>query len=193
MCDELRLEFLQYQTRMEALYSIGELKGVLRDCGHALDIGRMCSDYAMDDETAWQFLQGFPYLWSMFARAEAEMFAKDGQHPAAVKALDEAIAEIVVFLKEHYDPVNEDGSPVEPNPFLSVLLEVREKYHNALPRTPSQQLQAEMTEALAQENYERAAQLRDQLEILKNTPPTSAGKKRSGRKNSACDSGFGAV
>lgn len=187
-CDGLRAEFLQYQHRTEAFYALHWYDGVIQDCKHNLDLIRLASQYAVDDETAWQFLQVFPYVRAMSARATAEMLLDTEQHRSAIIVLQEAISEITAFLNEHYEPINEDGSPVSPNPYLQELADMLEDIEKSRPRTAREVLSEELTHALEIEDYERAATLRDQLQQLK-PDSLGLGKARGKKKSGSTPTG----
>ena len=84
------------------------------DCDHNLDLIDVVSEYALDDEVAWQFMQLYPYMRMMHARAGAETAMADGRFDEAEKLVREGIQDLEGFYEENYEPTNEDGSPVPP-------------------------------------------------------------------------------
>jgi hypothetical protein len=70
-CAELQQEVMQYYYRIMAFYALGEFAGVVRDSDHNLDLIDIVSEYAEDDEVAWQFMQLYPYMRMMNVRARS--------------------------------------------------------------------------------------------------------------------------
>lgn len=186
-CSELQQEVMQYYYRIMAFYALGDFKGVVRDCDHNLDLIDIVSEYALDDEVAWQFMQLYPYMRMMLARAGAEIGMAAARFDDAEKAVREGVKDLEGFFAENYEPTNEDGSPVPPPPELETLRELIEQIDQRRPRSEAETLREELARAVELENYEKAAFLRDQLKSLKGFGARAAGgKKRSrpgGREN----------
>ena len=187
-CAELQQEAMQYYYRMMAFHALGDLSGVVRDSDHNLDLIDIVSEYAVDDEVAWQFTQLYPYMRMMNVRASAELLMQKGEFDNADRQVAEAIADLEQFFAENYEPENEDGTPVPPPPELVSLRELAGHIDRRRPRSEAETLQAELAQAVELENYEKAAFLRDQLKALKGFSARSSGKKRlrppGGRENS---------
>ena len=187
-CSELQQEAMQYYYRMMAFHALGDLAGVVRDSDHNLDLIDIVSEYAVDDEVAWQFMQLYPYMRMMNIRAQAELLMQKGGFDEAERLVTEAITDLEQFFAENYEPQNEDGTPVPPPPELVSLKELAGHIDRRRPRSEAETLQEELARAVELENYEKAAFLRDQLKALKGFGARSAGKKRirppGGRENS---------
>ena len=185
-CAELQQEAMQYYYRIMAGHALGDFESVVRDCDHNLDLIDIVSDYALDDEVAWQFMQLYPYLRMMLARASAELGMAAGNFDEAGKAVSEGVKDLETFFAENYEPANEDGSPVPPPPELETLRELRTQVERRRPRSQAETLREELARAVELENYEKAAFLRDQLKALKGLGTRTSGLKRSrpgGREN----------
>ncbi len=186
-CSELQQEVMQYYYRIMAFYALGDFKGVVRDCDHNLDLIDIVSEYALDDEVAWQFMQLYPYMRMMSARAYAEVCMQSGRFDEAGKTVREGVKDLEGFFAENYEPANEDGSPVPPPPELETLRELLVQVERRRPRSEAETLREELARAVELENYEKAAFLRDQLKSLKGLDPRGTGKKRNrpgGRESS---------
>ena len=187
-CAALQQEVMQYYYRIMAFHALGDFKGVVRDTDHNLDLIDIVSEYALDDEIAWQFMQLYPYMRMMNVRAQTELNLQQGKYPEAESMVREAIGDLESFFAENYEPANEDGSPVPPPPELESMRELLAQIDRRRPRSEAETLKEQLARAVELENYEKAAFLRDQLKSLKgfgNRP--SAGKKRirpGGRENS---------
>lgn len=183
-CAELQQEVMQYYYRLMAFHALGDLQGVVRDSDHNLDLIDVVSDYADDDETAWQFSQLYPYMRMMNVRARTELDLGKGRFDEAEKTVREALADLEGFFAENYEPTNEDGTPAPPPPEVDSLRELLEQVGRRRPRSPAETLQEELARAVELENYEKAAFLRDQLKALKGFGVRAAtGKKRSRPEN----------
>lgn len=185
-CSELQQEVMQYYYRIMAFYALGDFKGVVRDCDHNLDLIDVVSEYALDDEVAWQFMQLYPYMRMMLARAAAETCLATAHFDDAEKAVREGVKDLEEFFAENYEPTNEDGSPVPPPPELATLRELLDRIAQRRPRSQAETLQEELARAVELENYEKAAFLRDQLKSLKGFGSRVTGKLRArpgGREN----------
>ncbi len=185
-CAELQQELMQYYYRIMAFHALGDFEGVVRDCDHNLDLIDIVSEYAVDDEVAWQFMQLYPYMRMMLGRARAELCMRDGQFPEAEAGVREAIGDLEGFFAENYEPTNEDGSPVPPPPELEAMRDLLAQIDQRRPRSEAETLKEELARAVELENYEKAAFLRDQLKAVQGLGARGAGKKRGrtgGREN----------
>ena len=186
-CSELQQETMQYYYRMMAFHALGDLQGVVRDSDHNLDLIDIVSEYAVDDEIAWQFMQLYPYMRMMNIRARAELSMQQGDFDGAQKMVQEAVVDLEHFFEENYEPENEDGTPVPPPPELVSLKELAEHVDRRRPRSEAETLQEALARAVELENYEKAAFLRDQLKALKAFGGRATSKKRlrppGGREN----------
>jgi hypothetical protein len=185
-CAELQQEVMQYYYRIMAFYALGDFQNVVRDCDHNLDLIDIVSEYAVDDEVAWQFMQLYPYMRMMHARAGAETAMAAGRFDEAAQLVRDGIQDLEGFYEENYEPTNEDGSPVPPPPELDTLRELLGQVDRRRPRSAAETLREELARAVELENYEKAAFLRDQLKSLKGLDPRLGPKKRSrpgGREN----------
>ena len=186
-CAELQQEVMQYYYRIMAFYALGVFDGVVRDSDHNLDLIDIVSEYALDDEVAWQFMQLYPYMRMMNARAKAELDMQQNRFSEAESAVREALGDLESFFAENYEPANEDGTPVPPPPELVSMKELLAQIDRRRPRSEAETLKEQLARAVELENYEKAAFLRDQLKTLHGFGSRGAAKKRirpEGRENS---------
>jgi hypothetical protein len=185
-CAELQQEVMQYYYRIMAFYALGDFAGVVRDSDHNLDLIDIVSEYAVDDEVAWQFMQLYPYMRMMNVRARSELSLQGGKFSEAESSVREAIADLESFFAENYEPANEDGSPVPPPPELESMRELLAQIDRRRPRSAAETLKEELARAVELENYEKAAFLRDQLKSMNGFGARTNAKKRirpEGREN----------
>jgi UvrB/uvrC motif len=186
-CSELQQEVMQYYYRIMAFHALSEQPGVLADSLHNLDLIDLVSEYAEDDEVAWQFMQLYPYMRLMHARALSEVCIQRKEYSKASVAVKEALKEMEGFFTENYEPENEDGSSVPPSPELASMRELLVQVERRRPRSQAETLREALVRAVELENYEKAAFLRDQLKSIQGLGTHASGKKRirpEGRGNS---------
>jgi len=160
-CGELQQEAAQYYYRYISFYALHDLDGVIADTAHNLSILELVTRRVDDDELVWQFLQFFPYIRMMNARALAEQLAEADRFEEAITALEEGIADIRLFWRENGDEEDEGQSRE-----IELLTDLLGDIRGSKPRTEIDRLQDELTRAIATENYEKAAMLRDAITAL---------------------------
>ena len=167
-CGGLQQEAMQFYYRYISFFALREFDGVIRDTNHNLKIIQYVIRHA-PDELKRAFLPFFPYVRMMNARARAEKATVAKQYDAALAALEAARTEIETFCAEH-----ELGDLPVAAPALATLRELAEQVIRQKPRSPADRLREELERAVAAENYERAAALRDELHKLAAQPLTSS-------------------
>lgn len=177
-CADLQQEVMQYYYRMMAFHALSDLDGVVRDSDHVLDLIDIVSEYADDDEVAWQFMQLYPYMRMMNIRARTEFDLQQGRFAQADKLVREAVADLEHFYSENFEPTNEDGSLVPLAPELLSLRELLTEIDRRRPRSEAETLEQALARAVELEHYEKAAFLRDRLKALKMFGSRSPAKKR---------------
>jgi hypothetical protein len=123
----------------------------------------------------------------MHARAVATPLVQLEQWEAAVNVLDAGIRGIEKFLEE-YNQKEKAGQVGELNFLQRWKREILEKTHPAgeqtregaaaavdAPPDPLDQLRADLARAIAEERYEDATRLRDELRRLEEPPPPQTG------------------
>ena len=163
-CSALQQESMQFYYRYIAYFALREFDGVIRDTNHNLKIIRYVARHA-PEELRRAFLPFYPYVRMMNARARAEKAIGARRFDEALKGLETARADIEAFCQEHDLP----DQPVA-GPALATLLELTEQIGKRRPRSQAERLREELDRAIAAENYEQAATLRDQLNALTVTP-----------------------
>ena len=160
-CAELQQEAMQYYYRYLAFQALRHFDGVIRDTEHNLDIVDLVEQHAADEDMEWAFLQFYPYIRMMNARAKAELAAEAHRYEEAVNALDDAIEDIREFWRDNGDEEDEEDSRE-----IEALTQLMGEIRGSTPRTELDKLQDELTRAIAAEHYEKAASLRDAIKAL---------------------------
>jgi hypothetical protein len=158
-CAELQQEAVQYYYRYLSFHALRYFDGVIRDTDHNLGLLELASRYAENDDLSWQFLQFYPYVRMMNARAKAEKAMADKKHEEAAGVLQKALDDIQAFFNE-YGEVEKD------RPELELLTDMMSQLNGARPLSSADKLRKQLDQAIATENYEKAAVLRDKLNNL---------------------------
>ena len=161
-CAELQQEGIQYYHRYLSLFQINDFAGVVRDTQRNLDLFTFVSEHTEREELSWSMQQFRPYVLMMNTRARASILLAQGKFPEAMREIQrgrEAISDF--FQRSHFPELASKSSELA---FLDEWLdEVREKR----PLSKLEIMQREMETAIAKELYERAAELRDAIKVLK--------------------------
>ncbi|CAN5810163.1 hypothetical protein BH11PLA1_BH11PLA1_21200 [soil metagenome] len=161
-CRELREEAVQYYHRYMALLVLEDFEGVVRDTTRNLRVLDVCAKYAESEEDR-EALEPFrAYITMMRARALASQSLKDNEPKAALHAIDEGID----ALRQHFQATGEDAA-FETSGEVQMLRGMRESLVPKLPISPRGELKRRLEAAVKAENYELAAQLRDELKGMK--------------------------
>ncbi len=161
-CAELQQEAVQFYYRYLSLYALRHYEGVIRDTRHNMMILELVERHAEYDDLAWEFLQFYPYNRMMNARATADQFIQDGrdEYEMAILAVEQGLAEIRAFWKKHDDTEYDADVTTDEEEALEELLDDLRKRK---PKSRSERLREDLQRAIASENYEKAATLRDTL------------------------------
>ena len=157
-CSELQQEAMQYYYRYLAFHALRHFDGVIRDTDHNLGILDLVEQRATDADTVWAFLQFYPYIRMMNARAHAEKDMGEQRDKAALAIIQKAVADIRAFWSR-----NGEGDVPPDSPEIEALTDLLGRLRQNIPRSRDEELREELDRAIAAENFEDAARLRDQL------------------------------
>ena len=161
-CTELQQEGIQYYHRYLSLFQINDFAGVVRDTQRNLDLFDFVLAHTNREELAWGLQQFRPYVLMMNTRARASILLGQGKFAEAMSEIQrgrDAIADF--FQRSNFPELASKSSEIN---FLDEWLEeVRAKR----PLSRLEIMQREMESAITKEMYERAAELRDAIKLLK--------------------------
>jgi hypothetical protein len=161
-CVALLREGTQYYQRYHAAFHIQRFDLVVRDTERNLRLFAFVVRHAQRQRDKFQFDQYRPYVLMMRTRGRTHMALATSDYDAALAAIDEGVVDIRRFLAE-YDQANNEAECSE----LGTLLRFRQQVENERPVGPVERLEQQLARAVAQEKYEEAARLRDQLRRLR--------------------------
>ncbi|MCC6908265.1 MAG: UvrB/UvrC motif-containing protein [Phycisphaerales bacterium] len=163
-CRRLREEAIQYYHRYVSLLALEEYDGVMRDTEHNMHIIEFCREFGETefDQTVMEQLRCNTLM--MHARAEASQAVAAKDTRAALAAIDRGLEAIREAL-ETQDVEEEEA--FDSSAEVQLLRSMREALVPKLPVSQRSELHDRLKAALAAENYELAAILRDELRLLR--------------------------
>lgn len=161
-CKSLRDESLQYYHRYIALLVLEDYEGVVRDTTRNLRVLDICAEHAADQDDRNALEQFRPYILMMRARALASHALQHDEAKAALLSLDAGIN----ALRSCFE-MQGRADEFESSSEAQLLTSMRGALTPQLPVSQRAELRQRLQEAIAQENYELAAILRDELRLLR--------------------------
>src|ERR1043166_2585168 len=161
-CAELQQEGIQYYHRYLSLFQINDFEGVVRDTQRNLDLFTFVSEHTDREEFSWSLQQFRPYVLMMNTRAKASIFLGQGKFAEAIAEIEHGRDAIVDFLQQSNFP-----ELVSKSSEIAFLDEWLEEVKAKRPLSKLEIMQREMETAIAKQLYERAAELRDAIKVLK--------------------------
>jgi hypothetical protein len=165
-CAEVDREFVQFYHRRVCWLTLRAFDRAVEDADHTLAMMDFCMDHSPDEQWTISHEQYRPFV--LFHRIQACALAKlEAQAPeAAIEELNKGLEQLRELFAEHdaEEYFEEDGLVVR-------LVELREslRSHYRVGRTLEERLQ----EAVATEQYELAAKLRDEMARRRARPHAS--------------------
>jgi len=161
-CSELQQEGIQYYHRYVSLFQLNDYAGVIRDTQRNLDLFSFVDKHSQREDFVWNFQQFRPYVLMMNTRAKASLLLNDSKFTEAMREIETGRDAIVEFFQESNFP-----ELVGKSSEVAFLEEWLEEVSEKRPRSKLELMQREMETAIAKELYERAAELRDAIKMLK--------------------------
>ena len=161
-CSKLQQEASQYHHRYICLFQLGDFEMVVRDTERNLQVFDFVAKYALSDELSWSLQQFRPQLMLMRVRAKGALALKEDKFDEALGLIENGIEELRQFFREHgrNDLMEQSG---EIQSLETWLQEVQTKR----PLTEREMLESALDEAIRNEDFEKAAQVRDALRKIK--------------------------
>jgi hypothetical protein len=161
-CARLQLEALQYHHRYICLLQLEDYAAVIRDAERNLAVFDFVGQHAENEELAWSLQQFRPQLLMVLTRARAAQALDVNDYGMAIQQIEEGVERIRTFGHEHArGEAVENGGEVQS--LENWLGEIRAKR----PLSRREKLERALNDAITSEDYEKAAQVRDQLRNLK--------------------------
>ena len=166
ICSALMREGIQYYHRYIALFHLERYDLVARDTSRNLRLFGFVVRHASRPRDRIQFDQYRPYVTMMNARARGLEALERASHKEALERIDEGIAGIRDFLRDYEQQEGESECRE-----LAFLLGWRKQVSEDRPVGPVERLEQQLDLAVATEDFEEAARIRDQIRRLRESEP----------------------
>jgi hypothetical protein len=160
-CGRLQQESIQYHHRYICFFQLQDYAAVERDCARNLEVFSFVDRFAESDELAWSVVQFTPQLTMMRTRARGEARLHQSDRDGAVVAIEAGLAELADFYRAH-----DREELVEQSGEIQSLKAWLEEIRTRPPQNEIERLRVALAEAIRIEDYEKAAEVRDQLRKL---------------------------
>jgi hypothetical protein len=157
-CARLQQEFIQYHHRYICLFQLEEYDGVIEDTERNLKVFNFVEKYAGSDELAWSLQQFRPQCLMMRIRARGAAALKSNRYDQVIRLIESGLEEIRQFYRDH-----ERQDLVEQSGEIQSLEIWMQEIQSKRPMTEREKLESALDEAVKNEDYEKAAQVRDEL------------------------------
>jgi hypothetical protein len=160
-CRAIRDESLQYYQRYLAYFALEEYDSVVRDTQRNLDVLDLCAQYG-EDEADRLALEGYrPYIVMMNTRGRALAAMGNGAFLTALAHVERGLGSTRDFFKKFADL-----KAFHQSTEVAILKALRREIRKQLPVDPIRKLKQQLADAVAEERFEDAAQIRDNLEAF---------------------------
>jgi hypothetical protein len=153
-CIDLRREAYLYYQRYLSLFVLEDYDRVARDTARNLRVIDLCTKYAAAAEDRAALAAQRPYVLMMHTRSRACAALRDERHEDALHLVEDGASRLRASAEDDLAASESE---------LRVLAALREEIISKMPPDAPARLKHELQFALADEDYERAAKLRDRL------------------------------
>lgn len=163
LTEEAREEIMDYYHRRLILFQIGDYERARDDAHHNLALMAIIRKFVDDQEIVLAHEKYRAFVLMDHARAEAMIQLARQQPEAAVESLDRGMEDIKQFYRE-YDREDIISESQELKVLQQMKSQIRDTHH--LPLSNSEilaNLREEQQKAIEKEDYERAAELRNEI------------------------------
>ncbi|MBI5393984.1 MAG: UvrB/UvrC motif-containing protein [Verrucomicrobia bacterium] len=166
-CAELFTEGVLYYYRYAHFFQLKDWARTARDTGRNLRLFDFVHRHARREEDRGQLEQWRPYILRMNGVARAMIHLDAGRHDEALRIAREAIGSV-----EALPEMDNATFQFERQRSLAALRELAEQIMKVRPVNELERLQGELQKAVDAEHFERAAQLRDRIRLLRDQAAT---------------------
>ena len=159
---KIQLEALQYHHRYICLLQLEDYDGVVRDTERNLQVFDFVEQYTSADELVWSLQQFRPQVLMVQTRAKATLRLGKDDFIGAISEIETGIEKIREFYQKY-----SRTDLLEQSAEIQSLQHWLEDVTSKRPLSKREKLEMDLNEAVRREDYEKAAQVRDQLRNLK--------------------------
>lgn len=156
-CNEIDREFVQYYHRRICWLQTRRFESASKDAEHTLAMMDFCRDFSPDDQWTIAHEQYRPFVLFHQTQAAALAVLESDENPAiAIEKINAGLDELQKVFEDY-----EAEEQFEDDELVKRLIEMREDLRQRF--DIGQTLNEKLADAIASEQYELAAKLRDQL------------------------------
>lgn len=157
-CRELFDESRMLYERYVFLLQIQDYDRVIRDTEQNMDLFRFVNKYAKRKKDRLNLEKWWPYILRIHAIARVMIATQDSDFEAGIRIIKGVLDQI-----EDLKGIDAEEFVVEKRRSIKALNDLREELEQKRPLTESERLKKELLQAIDNEEFERAAQIRDQI------------------------------
>jgi hypothetical protein len=161
-CAELFSEGTLYYFRYLRLFQLRRWADTVRDTSRNLGLFDFVHCYAAREEDRDYLEKWRPYLHRMNTAASALFELEQGEAPQALKIIQSGREKLAAL-----EDLDDDTFQFERDRSLAVLRDLEREIQQKQPVSPVELLQRELRRAVEQQEFERAAELRDRIRTLR--------------------------
>jgi excinuclease UvrABC helicase subunit UvrB len=147
-----------YYHRYLSLFVLEEFPGVVRDTDRNLRVLDLCGKFALSQEDRLVLEQYRPYITMMNVRAKASILFNEKKYADALEIVKEGLESI----REFFARFGQDEAFARSNE-VKILKKFARDIRKKLPIDPIEKLKSQLQKAVAREQYEDAARIRDEI------------------------------
>ncbi len=155
-CEEVDREFIQFYHRRICWLKMQRYDLAVRDADHTLALMDFCTEHGPDEQWSLSHEQYRPFVLFHRTQAAGLHAVEEGEPEGAISQLNEGLEQLRDLFLD-----NELEEYYEENELVVRLTEFRESLRDQF--DVGQTLQERLAEAVATEQYELAAELRDRI------------------------------
>ncbi len=159
-------EIMDYYQRRVCFFILGDYRRAMRDAEHNLSLMEVLRKYSVDRDASFNHDRYRAFVMMDRARAAAMLAVEQDDLERAIAEIDDAVEGIRNFYKEYSRPDLIDESK-EIEVLQSLRADLRRDYN--IPPSDAErieELKEQQEQAIAHEDYEKAARLRDEIAEL---------------------------
>jgi len=159
---ELFEESAMVYQRYVVLLQIGDFARVIRDAERNMALFRFVHEHAKEEEDRNALEKWWPYILRIHATASALQRLQQKDYAAALETVQEARTRI-----DGLEPLDDETFQFERDRSTQALDDLQKTIEQQRPLTEVERLERLRDRAVAEEQYETAARLRDQIDNLR--------------------------
>ena len=159
-CEQLRAETMMYHHRYLSEFALGDYSAVISDTERNLEALDLCCRHAAEEADRVEMERYRPYIVMMLTRAKAMQALQANDFDGARRAVEDGL-ESMQAVGDRLDPTQAIADSGEVGVLKALLEEIKRRE----PVDPITAMEQTLDRAIAEERYEDAARIRDQLGI----------------------------